>query len=369
MGRRRTSRTAPGGNAVYRFLRRGGKPAGLAPGTLVHIGERRLENVRISVFDFDGDRFEERVLDSAEECFPYKDRPTTTWINVDGVHDIGIVESIGACYGIHPIVLEDIVNTLDRPKILDFGDYLFISLKMLYFEDPRAGAKVEQVSLVLGTNFVISFQEDIGDVFDPVRERIRNGTGRVRTSGADYLAYSLIDAIVDGYFVVFEKLGDRIEEVEERLVEAPTSENLQSFHDLKRELIELRRAVWPLRDIIASLERSDTKLVRKATVPFLRDVYGHTIEIIETVESFRDLVSGMTDLYLSSLSMKMNEVMKVLTIIATLFIPLTFIVGIYGMNFRYMPELGWRFGYPAVLIGMVAVALGMLAYFRRKKWL
>lgn len=354
---------------MLRFLKRQHERAGLPPGTLVHIGERKAEPVRITVMDFDADRLHERVAERVEECFPFRERPTTTWINVDGVHDLSIVERLGSCYGIHPIVLEDIVNTLDRPKILDFGDYLFISLKMLYFEPSREEVKVEQVSLVVGSNFVISFQEDPGDVFDGVRERIRAGKERIRRSGADYLAYSLVDAIVDGYFVVFERLGDRIEAVQERLVGNPSSENLQEIHRLKREMIELRRAVWPLREIVASLERSDSPLIARETSVFFRNVYGHTVEIIETAETFRDLISGMMDLHLSSLSMKLNEVMKVLTIIATIFIPLTFIVGIYGMNFRHMPELDWRYGYPAVMLVVVVAGVSMLVWFRRKKWL
>ncbi len=351
------------------FTKRIHREAGLAPGTLVHIGEKKVENVRITVMDFDADGFRETVVENVDECLAYRDKPTTTWINVDGVHDVRVVEKLGACYGIHPIVLEDVVNTAQRPKMLDFGDYIFISLKMLYFEEPRERVKVEQVSLILGPNFVISFQEDVGDVFDPVRDRIRKGTGKIRRSGADYLAYSLIDSIVDGYFVVFEWLGERIEEIQERLIVDPTAENLQTIHQLKSEMIELRKAVWPLREVLANLERVESPLVRKDTLIFLRNVYGHTIEIIETIESFRDLMAGMIDIYLSSLSMKMNEVMKVLTIIATIFIPLTFVVGVYGMNFRYMPELKWRFGYPMVMLLVLAVGVSMLVYFRRKKWL
>jgi magnesium transporter len=319
--------------------------------------------------DFDGEGFREKVVESVDECLAYRDRPTITWINVDGIHDVGIVEKLGAGYGIHPIVLEDVVNTVQRPKMLDFGEYIFISLKMLYFEGSKDHVKGEQVSLILGPNFVISFQEDVGDVFDPVRDRIRKGTGRVRRSGADYLAYSLLDSIVDGYFVLFEWLGERIEEVQERLVVAPTAENLKTIHVLKSEMIEVRKAVWPLREVLTNLERIESPLVRKETLIYLRNVYGHTIEIIETIESYRDLVAGMIDLYLSSLSMKLNEVMKVLTIIATIFIPLTFIVGIYGMNFRHMPELGWRFGYPMVMLVILGLGISMLAYFRRKKWL
>jgi magnesium transporter len=354
---------------VFELTGRMHRPSGLPPGTLVHVGEKKLEKVRITVMDFDGESIRERVVDGVEECFQYRDKPTTTWINVDGVHDVGIVEKLGACYGIHPIVLEDIVNTVQRPKMLDFGDYIFISLKMLYFGEDKDRVKVEQVSLVLGANFVISFQEDIGDVFDSVRDRIRKGTGKIRRAGADYLAYSLIDSIVDGYFGIFEWLGERIEEVQERLVLEPTAGNLQSIHHLKSEVIELRKAVWPLREVVVNLERVESPLIRKDTLIFLRNVYGHTVEIIETIESFRDLIAGMIDIYLSSLSMKLNEVMKVLTIIATIFIPLTFIVGIYGMNFRYMPELGWRFGYPLIMLVVLAVGLSMLVYFRRKKWI
>ena len=342
---------------------------GLPPGTLVHVGEKKVEKVRITVIDYDGESFQEKVVDGVEQCFPYKSKPTTTWINVDGVHDVGIVEALGNCYGIHPIVLEDIMNTVQRPKMLDFGDYIFLSLKMLYFEGTEEKVKVEQVSLIFGSNFVLSFQEDIGDVFDPVRDRIRKGTGKVRRSGPDYLAYSLIDSIVDGYFAVFEWLGDRIEEIQERIVVDPTARNLETIYHLKSEMIELRKAVWPLREVISNLERVESPLVRKETLIFLRNVYGHTIEIIETIESFRDLMAGMIDIYLSSLSMKLNEVMKVLTIIATIFIPLTFVVGIYGMNFRYMPELGWRFGYPMVMLVVLTVGVSMLVYFRKKKWL
>jgi magnesium transporter len=354
---------------VLGFTRKLHRPPGLPPGTLVHVGEKKVEEVRITVMDYDADGFREKVVGSVDECFPYRDKPTTTWINVDGVHDVEIIEKLGSCYGIHPIALEDVVNTVQRPKMLDFDEYVFLSLKMLYFEEPRERVKVEQVSLVLGRNFVISFQEDVGDVFDPVRDRIRKGTGKIRRSGADYLVYSLLDAVVDGYFVVFEWLGERIENVQERLVADPNAENLQTIHHLKNEMIELRKAVWPLREVIANLERVESPLVRKETLIFLRNVYGHTIEIIETIESFRDLVTDMIDIHLSSLSMRLNEVMKVLTIIATIFIPLTFVVGIYGMNFRYMPELGWRFGYPMIMLVILAVAVSMLVYFRRRKWL
>jgi magnesium transporter len=354
---------------MLRFAKKLRARAGLPPGTPIHVGERKTAPVRITVMDYGETAFEERVVESVEECFTFRDTPTITWINVDGVHDSSIIEKLGSCYGIHPIVQEDIVTTGLRPKLHDFGDYLFVILKMLYYEPGRDGVKVEQVSLILGRNFVISFQEDEGDVFDAVRERIRSGAGRIRRSPADYLVFSLLDAIVDNYFIVCERLGEEVELVQEKLLHSPTHESLQTIQYLKGELIELRRSVWPLREVVANLGRGESPLINRETTIFLRSVYDHTIEVIETIESFRDLVAGMIDIYLSSISVKLNEVMKVLTIIATIFIPLTFIVGVYGMNFKHMPELGSRFGYPAVMLVCTAAAIGMLVHFRRKRWL
>ena len=237
------------------------------------------------------------------------------------------------------------------------------------FDGKENEAKSEQISIIFGADFVISFQEKEGDVFDAIRERLRSNKGRIRKLGTDYLAYSLIDAIVDNYFTILENLGEAIEEIEDRLVTNPTSETLQTIHDLKREMIFLRKSVWPLREVINRLERSESALINKSTFVYLRDVYDHTIQVMDAVETFRDMLSGMLDIYLSSVSNRMNEVMKVLTVIATIFIPLTFVAGIYGMNFRYMPELGQTWSYPAVLILMLVVALLMVVYFRRKKWI
>jgi len=354
---------------MLRFAKKLRARAGLPPGAPIPVGEKRTEPVKITVLDYNERVFEERVVDSVEECFTFRDTPTVTWINVDGVHDGAIIEKLAGCYGIHPLVQEDVVTTGLRPKLHDFGDYLFIVLKMLYYEPGRMDVKVEQVSLILGRNFVISFQEDEGDVFDLVRERIRTGAGRIRRSSADYLFFSLIDSVVDGYFIVCERVGDEIELVQEKLIHNPTPESLHKIQYLKGELIELRRSVWPLREVVANLSRGEYPLVSRETAIFFRSVYDHAIEIIETLESFRDLVAGMIDIYLSSVSVKLNEVMKVLTIIATIFIPLTFVVGIYGMNFKHMPELAWRLGYPAVMIVCGLIALGMLIYFRRKRWL
>lgn len=345
------------------------KKAGLPPGTLIYTGEKKVEKPRISFIDYDETQFQEKEVKKIEECFPFKDTPTVTWINIDGVHDIDIIEKLGKHFDLHPLILEDIVNTEQRPKMEDSGNYIFIVLRMLFYDGKENEIKSEQFSLVLGSNFVISFQESIGDVFEPVRDRIRKGKGRIRKMGSDYLAYALIDTIVDNYFIVLEKVGEVIEDIEDELVKKPTPETLQIIHNLKREAISLRKSVWPLRELVSGLERAETPLIHESTKIYLRDVYDHTIQVIDTVESSRDMLSGMLDIYLSSISNRMNEVMKVLTIFAAIFIPLTFIAGVYGMNFAFMPELAWHWGYPVVIIVMALVAVVLLFYFRRKKWL
>jgi len=270
---------------------------------------------------------------------------------------------------LHPLILEDIVNTEQRPKMEDFEQYIFVVLKMLQYNEKEDEIIAEQVSLILGSNFVISFQETEGDIFDPIRDRIRNSKGRIRKMGADYLAYALLDAVVDNYFTILEKIGEKIETVEEELVANPIPETLQIIHTMKREMIFLRKSVWPLREVVGGLQRAESALIQESTGIYLRDVYDHTIQVIDTIETFRDMISGMLDIYMSSVSNKMNEVMKVLTIFAAIFIPLTFIAGIYGMNFQYMPELEWQLGYFAVLLIMLLVAVSLLVYFRKKKWL
>jgi len=352
-----------------RFIKKRSKKVGLPPGTLVHIGEKKTEKVRITIIDYDEANFEENEIKTIEECFPFKDKTTVTWINIDGIHDIKIIEKIGKHFDLHPLILEDIVNTGQRPKIEDFGDYIFIVLKMLYYNEKEDEVQAEQVSLILGSNFVISFQEREGDVFNPIRERIRSGKGRIRKMGADYLAYTLIDTIVDNYFIIPEKLGERIESIEEELVTDPTPETLQTIHTLKRKLIFLRKSLWPLREVVSGLQRTESTLIHESTDIYLRDVYDHTIQVIDTIETSRDILSGMLDIYLSSVSNRMNQIMKVLTIIATIFMPLTFIAGIYGMNFEFMPELTWPWAYPLVLLVIVVIGISMLIYFRRKKWL
>lgn len=351
------------------LFKRAVKKAGLPPGTLVHVGEKKAEEVKITVMDYNEKDLEERELPSLAECFAYKDGPNLTWINVDGLHEVEIVRKIGEHFGLHPLVLEDIVHTDQRPKVEDYEQYLFMICKMFMFEEAESRIDTEQFSLILGQNFILTFQEREGDVFEPVRERLRKGKGRIRTAGMDYLAYALVDAVVDNYFVVLEKIGERIERLEEAMTEDPGPETMQMIHHLKRELIWLRKSVWPLREVIGRLEREEISLIQEKTTIFLRDVYDHTIQVIETIETFRDMTSGMLDLYLSTISNRMNEVMKVLTIIATIFIPLTFIAGIYGMNFKYMPELEWHWGYPVVLIIMLVVVIIMIFWFRRKRFI
>jgi len=359
---------------MSRLTKKRSRKAGLPPGSLIHIGETRTAATRITILDYDEQNVVERETASFDECIPYKDKPTVTWINVDGVHDVGVLEKFGACFGLHPLVMEDILNTDQRPKFEDYGGYFYIVVRMLY-PDKNGGGNdeiiSEQVSIIVGPNYVLSFQEQDreGDVFDPVRERIRNAKGRMRSLGADYLAYSLLDSIVDSYFLILEKLGERIEDSEEELVANPTPATLNVIHRLKRDMIFLRKSVWPLREVISALQRIESPLVKEQTKVYLRDVYDHSIQVIDTVETFRDMLSGMLDIYLSSISNRMNEVMKVLTIIATIFIPMTFLAGVYGMNFKYMPELESHWGYPAFWLVIVATAVVMLVYFRKKKWL
>lgn len=352
-----------------RFIKRASKKAGLPPGALIHIGERKAEKVRITLIDYDAKQLHETEAKNIEECFAFEEKSSVTWINIDGIHRIDLIEKIGERFSIHPLTLEDILNTGQRPKAEDFEDYLYVVLKMLYYDAKNDGIKAEQISFILSARLLISFQEIEGDIFPALRERIRKGKGRIRKSGSDYLLYALVDAIVDHYFLVLETFGDRIESMEEELITNPSPEALKNIHDMKREIILLRKLVWPLRDILNNLIRMESPLIKESTVVFLRDVHDHIIQVIDSVESFRDILSGMLDVYLSTVSYKMNQVMKLLTIIATIFIPITFVAGIYGMNFKNMPELEWRWGYFGVMMLMGGVAGVMLFYFRKKKWL
>jgi magnesium transporter len=311
----------------------------------------------------------ENKLDEVSGFKKHSHAGKITWINIDGLNETEVLEDLGKCFGLHPLVLEDMLNTEQRPKIEDYDDYIYIVVKMLYFDSGTREIVTEHQSIVFGRDFVISVGEREGDVFEPVRDRLRSEKSRIRKQGADYLAYSLLDAIIDNYFVVLEKLGDSIEAVEELLVSRPSQNELHFINDLKRDMLYMHKYVWPLREVASLLERGESTLVADSTRFYLRDVYDHVIQVMDTTETYRDLLSGMLDIYLSSISNRMNEIMKVLTIISTIFIPLTFLAGIYGMNFKLMPELEWKPGYPVLLIVMSLIAAGMLYFFRRKKWL
>jgi len=354
---------------LSKLLKKKSKKVGLPPGSIVHIGNKRAEKTKITIVDYNEEQFQEKEVKTVKECCPYKEKPTITWINIDGVHEVKIIEELGKIYNFHPLILEDIVDTDQRPKIKDFGDYIFIILKMHYYDKENNEIKIEQVSLIFGKNYVISFQEREGDVFDSIRERIRNNIGRIRKARADYLIYALMDGIIDNYFTILEKLGEETEDLEAKVIKDPVPANLQIIYKLKSELIFLRKSVWPLREVISILEKGESVLIDKSTNIYLRDIYGHTIQVMDTVETLRDVISGTLDVYLSSVSNKMNEIMKVLTIIATIFIPLTFIAGVYGMNFQYMPELKWVWAYPLILSVMLIIGIVMVIFFKRRKWM
>lgn len=352
-----------------KFFKKASKKAGMSPGTLVHVGEQKIETIKITLMNYDQARLEEKELERIEESFAYKDESPVSWINIDGLHEVDLIQKMGTHFNVHPLTLEDIVNTGQRPKVEDFEDYIYLVFKMLKFEETTGHITSEQVSLIVGPHYVLSFQEAEGDVFSSVRQRIRQARGRIRSAGPDYLAYALIDAAVDHYFLILEKIGERIEHLEEQLHVQATPEILQAIYDLKRELIYFRKQVWPVREVLNAWQKTESALVQEANKIFLRDVYDHTIQVIDTIESFRDIISGVMDLYMSTVSNKMNEVMKVLTIIATIFIPLTFVAGIYGMNFKFMPELEWRWSYPLLWAFLFLIFFGMVVYFKRKKWL
>ncbi|MHB8535205.1 MAG: magnesium/cobalt transporter CorA [Sulfuricaulis sp.] len=345
------------------------RKAGLPPGTPMYIGERKSETTRLTLLHYDEHQAVEKPIEAVEECQSFREQPGVTWINVTGLHEVERLTQLGNTLGLHPLVLEDILSTDQRPKSEDYGEYLYIVLKALGHGDAGNEITSEQISLILGRNFVVSFLEGDSGIFNVVKERILKNPARIGKLGADYLAYALMDTTVDNYFTIFENLGDRIEALQESLIARPAPETLRTLNNLKREMLYLRKSVWPLREVVSGLQRGDSPLIQKATGLYLRDLYDHTIHVIDTIETYRDMLSGMLDIYLSSLSIRLNEVMKVLTIIATIFMPLSFIVGVYGMNFHYMPELGWHWGYPAVLLAMATIAGGMMLYFRRRKWI
>lgn len=342
---------------------------GLAPGTLIHVGEKKVEKVIIRVLAYNSEKFIERELSSIEECVTFKGQSDLNlWINVDGLDKVEVIEKIGRYFDIHPLTLEDVLHTSQRPKMDDYGSYIYTVLKMMLLDEENEEIVTDQVSIIFGSNYILSFQEREIDIFNPLIERLKNPDSRLRKSGVDYLAYGLIDAVVDNYFLILERFGEQIESLEEELILWPSPATIHRIQTYKRDMIILRKSIWPLRELINGLQRSESELIEETTRIYLRDIYDHTIQVIDSIETYRDILSSMVDVYLSSLSYKMNDVMKVLTVIATIFIPLTFIAGVYGMNFKYMPELELRWGYPAVMVFMTALGITMFTYFKKKGW-
>lgn len=358
------------GDIMPRIFKTRSAKTGLSPGSLVRVGVDGEESV-MTLLRYDGsDIIEKNIWGTDDFSAPVKDEQTITWVNIEGLPKPEALKEIGGYFGLHPLVLEDILNTDHRPKIEDYGCYIFITLKIISFRKEDRQIDFEQVSIILGENYVISIREKVGDNFlKPVRDRITENKGRIRKMKADYLAYSIIDLIVDRYFESLESMGDMIDVLEEMFILNPSQMTLKTFHSLKKEMLFLRKSVWPLREVVGSMERGDSGLIGDAMSIYLRDLYDHVTQIIDIIETFRDMLSEMLDIYLSSISNRINEVMKVLTIITTIFIPLSFIAGVYGMNFKYMPELDWHRGYPAVMSVMGLLALGMIVYFRKKRWL
>lgn len=344
--------------------------AGMPPETLLFLGEKKLDKALVTVFTYNQQECSQRIIESAGDLMNVLPKHQMTWLNIDGLHDTELIEKTGEVFGLHTLLLEDILNTDLRPKTEIYEDKLFLTVKMLSFDDDSGRVIAEQVSFVLGRNFLITFQEGLqGDVFERVRERLDKGKGRLRRMRTDYLLYELLDSVIDNYFIIIEKTGDKLELAEAKILASPQKSVLGEIHNLKTELMELRKLVWPMREIVSRLERDEGNFFDDQNRIYVRDIYDHIFQAIETIEMYRDMLSSLQDLYHSSLSNRMNEIMKVLTIITTIFIPLSFIAGVYGMNFHFMPELQWRWGYPLVLFLMTAVSLVMLYVFRKKQWL
>jgi len=339
------------------------------PGQVIYVGSKENTSTSLEIIDYNKENHEVKHTNNINEVFQYRDSEDITWVNVNGLNATEEIEQLGKFYGLHPLILEDIVNTQQRPKIDEYDTYIFMVLKMLYYAEDGELIK-EHMSIVLGEKYVLTFQEADGDVFDGVRDRIKNAKGRIRNSGPDYLTYTFIDAIIDNYFIIIETMGDKIEELEDSLfLDDPEETITQDIQDLKKEIIRIRRAIYPLREVINRLEKGEHPLIHEKTNHYLRDLYDHIIQVSENIEIYREMTWGLMDMYMTTISNKMNEVMKVLTIMASIFIPLTFMAGIYGMNFEYIPELQLKYGYFYLWAAMLIVFFGLLWYFKRKKWL
>ena len=340
---------------------------GMHPGALVHVGEKYVDKVTFDQIEYDVKEFSRNSKNSIEECLTTQEESKVTWTNIIGLHESEVIHKIGEHYSIHPLVQSDIMNTELRPKIENHENYLHIILKLPHILSKNE-LFMEQISIIVGKNYVLTFQETEDDIFDPIRERLQNSSGKIREKKGDYLTYALADAIIDYYYVVMEKIGTLSEEIEEELVTNPTPKTLTTIHSLKGEMMVLRKSIWPTREVIDRFDRMESKIIQESTKPYLHDVYNHTVQVMDNIEGLKEMIGGMLDTYLSSIGNKMNEVMKTLTIIASIFIPITFIAGIYGTNFSYLPELEWEGSYFVMLGGMSTIVLIMLLWFRNKKW-
>jgi len=343
------------------------KEVGSAPGTLTHIGEKKLDIVITEIHDYSNEHLDVKKIQSISECSPYVNTENPTWVQVKGLHDVEYLKQLWDEFDFHPLIQEDILNTTQRPKIEDYGNQIFMVLKMLHFEEGELFQ--EQVSVVFTDKFIFSFQESERKIFLPIKERLAVENTRMRKGGPDYMAYALMDIIIDYYFGVLEEINEQIESIEEELWSGEDVDALSSIHKTRRQLIQFRKNIWPLRDSINSLIRDESQLVKDETKIFLRDVSDHTMQIVDNLDNNREMVSSLHDMHQTNISNRMNEVMKVLTIIATIFIPLTFIAGIYGMNFEHMPELSWQYSYPVAWAVMIVATIGMIFYFKKKNWI
>ncbi len=354
---------------MARFFKKREETKGQSPGALIFIGNKKVENIRLRVIDYDPSQLKEDELKNIAEGAAFKQTKTVTWINVDGLHDLSIMKEIGKTFDLHPLLMEDILNTGQRPKIEEFDNCLFMVLKMIRYENEKQMIVNEQLSLVLGDTFLLTFQEQPGDVFEPVRERIRNQKGRIRGAGIDYLAYALLDTVVDNYIFIIERMGEKIEDIEQEVLEKADHEVMEKINTFKREMNFLRKSIRPAREAIIQLSKLDSELIREQTIPFLKDLQDLITHAAEAIDNYRDMLSDQLNLYNSVISNRMNDIMKVLTIFAAIFIPLTFIAGIYGTNFEYLPELHFKYSYFVFWGVMITVAIVMLLFFKKKRWL
>jgi len=354
---------------MARFIKKTVAALGQAPGELIFIGEMKVEEVTIKVIDYDSEKLTEQELQNLREGFAYRDTDSVTWLNFNGLHDTDLIRQVGTGFGLHPLVMDDIVNTGQRPKMEEYDEYLFFGLKMMRFDEAKHEISSEQLSMVMGKTFLLTFQERPGDVFEPVRDRIRKHKGRIRRVGIDYLGYALLDTIIDNYIFIIERLGEKIEDVENAILSNPTQDVLNQINNYKREMNYLRKTIRPVREFMLQLSRLDSNLIHPETAPFIKDLLDLSQQAVDVIDTYRDMLSDHLNIYNTGVSNRLNEIMKVLTIFSAIFIPLTFVAGIYGTNFDNVPELHFRYSY-FIMWGVFLTMTGaMIRFFRKKRWL